>query len=307
MTSTFDLVNYYANLLIYQYNNKSNAYNTIVSSVTPIVMAQQSAQSISFSLSPTSGTFVLSYNGSNTASINWDDSTSAIQTKINSISALSSVVVEGSITDGLTINFVGVLGVAELLTVFSNSLLNSSTPVLITIEETDLTLPLAVQNAFDIETAVGVQLNILGKYAGVTRTINTPSQTINLNDSDFRTLIKFAVIQNNSGSSLQDIELNLNKFFAGNYIVVDYKTMRMSYIFSSSIGSPNFFLALIKEKLVPKPMAVGINVLAPVDITTYFGFSLYESGGINNNVKPYNTYEIFNSSWIFLQYQDFIF
>lgn len=305
--TTFELVQYYAKLLIYQYVSKNKAYNTIISSATPLIMPQQSIQSISFYPSPTTGSFILSYDDTQTDSINWNDSTATIQTKLRVISGLGSISVTGSISSGLIINFVGVLGVAQSLTVFNNSLLSSSLNVDIVILETDLTLPLAVQNAFDIETAIGVQLDVLGKYVGVNRTSITPTRTIVLDDSDFRTLIKFAAIQNNAGSSLQNIENNLNLFFPNAFKLTDYKTMRMSYLFSDTIGSDNFFLALINEKLIPKPMAVGISIIPVPDITAFFGYSTYETNGINNSVKPYNTYEDFNNNWLYLQYQDFIF
>jgi len=307
MGTTLDLVNYYAKLLIFQYENKPNAYNTILTSITPIVMAQQSVQTISFSPSPTSGTFVLSYSGVETSAINWNDSTATIQTQLRTIPALNQVTITGSIASGLTVNFVGLTQVAQILVAINNTLMNSSIPVKIDIEETDLTLPLAIQNAFNLDTAVGVQLDTLGKYAGVTRVVNTPSRVITLNDDDFRTLMKFAIVQNNSGSSLQQIENNLNIFFSGKFIVTDYKTMVISYIFSSTLGSADFFTALIKENLIPRPMAVGIFIIAPPVIDSFFGYSFYETGGINPNVKPYNTYEDFDNTWLYLQYQDFIF
>jgi len=304
--TTLDLVNYYSNLLIKQYGALSRAVATVQSTVTPLLIPQQSVQTIIFLPIPTSGTFILSYNGVNTPSINWNDSASTIQTKLRTIPVLSQVTVSGSIASGLTVNFVGLTVVAQLLLVFSNNLISSSS-VVITITETDLTLPLAIQNAFNLDTAIGVQLDILGKYAGVTRTISTPTQTITLNDSDFITLIKFAVVQNNSGSSLSTIENNLNIFFPGNFVVTDYKNMYMSYIFDQSIGSANLFAALVQEKLIPKPMGVGFNVIVPPVINNFFGYGLYEDNNTNPIVKPYNTYESFNTSWLYLDYNNFIY
>lgn len=308
--STLSLVNYYTNLLIKQYSSLPNAIGTVSSTVTPLLMPQQSVQVISFSAPPTSGTFVLSYNGVNSSTINWNDSSSTIQSDLQAIPALSQVTVSGSIATTLTINFVGVIPVAQLLTVFSNNLLASGNSVTITITETDLTLPLAVQNIFNLQgpyTAIGIQLDILGKYAGVTRTINTRTQTITLDDSDFLTLIKFAIVQNNSGSSLGIIEQNLNIFFPGQFIVTDYTTMYMSYIFSQSLGSYNLFLALFQEKLVPKPMGVGFSMIVPPIIDTYFGYGTYENNNMNAFAQPYNTYESFDSNWLYLDYTDFIF
>ena len=65
--STQDLINYYANLLILQYIGKPKAYATIQTLVNPVVMPQVSVETLSFSGIAASGTFVLAYNGNNTA------------------------------------------------------------------------------------------------------------------------------------------------------------------------------------------------------------------------------------------------
>lgn len=311
-TTTLELVNYYAKLLIKQYEKKPKAYATILAEVTPIVMPQTSVQEITFSLQPTSGVFVLSYKDNDTSNINWNDDADTIKTKLRALEELEEITVTGSINDGLTITFIGIINVAEMLVVKSNSLLATSTPVKITIIETDLTLPLAVQDAYNLisingsKTAVGVQLDVLGKYAGVKRTVNTPTKTINLDDKDFLTLIKFAIVKNNSGSSLSIIEDALYQFFPGDFIVTDYRTMNMSFIFGSTLGSKDLFLALIAENLLPVPMAVGYSAIVPPVIDQFFGFSTYESGGIPSGNKPFNRYEDFDNTWIFLQYGDFI-
>lgn len=298
--NTLDLLNYYPNLLINQYVGLPKAYATIFATVKPIIMPQQSEQQITFTPAPTTGTFVLSYNLVSSTMINWNDSTSTVQTALRTISALSTVTVSGSIAAGLTVNFVGVTGVAELLVVANNSLLASSALVQIVITETDQTLPLAVQDAFNPFTAVGVQLDVVGKYAGVTRNVNTSTGSFVLGDADFLTLIKFAILQNSSGSSLSQIESNFNTFFPGQFIITDFKNMYMSYVLSSSLGSSNLFRALVAEGLIPRPMGVGISLFIPPVITNFFGFSSY--AGLNPLVQPFNTYTNFNTTWRWLSY-----
>lgn len=299
------LIQYYANLLIFQYIGLPRSYNTILTSVTPIVMAQQSVQTITFSPFPSSGSFIISYDGINTPTINWNDSSSTIQTYLQAIPSLGSITVSGSISSGLTINFTGVTNVANLLVISINDLLSSTSKVDIIISETDITLPLAVQSAFNFDTAMGVQLDIIGKYAGVTRTFTTPTQTIVLDDADFTTLIQFAIIQNNAGSSMADIETLMNIFFPDQFIITDNKNMSMSYILSESLGSQNLYTCLIQENLIPSPMGVLINVIfIPPAAKNFFGFSTYN--GLNPSVKPFNTYDNFNLTWIFLSYSSAI-
>lgn len=299
------IVEYYASLLIMQYANLPKAKSTIETLAVPSIMPQQSEQSIAFSPSPTSGTFVLSYDGEDSTTINWNDNATAVQTALRTISALNAVIVSGAISSGLTVDFVDVTPIAQLLVVSTNNLDASGDEVIVTIEETDETLPIAIQNGFNIDSAVGTQLDVLGKYAGVDRrAFNTPNGTIVLDDDDFRTLIKFAIVQNSAGSSLFDIENNLNLFFPDEFIVTDYKNMNMSYVFGATIGSTDLFTVLVQEKLIPKPMGVGISIFVPPVATDYFGFSTYD--GFNTKVKPFNTYDDFNTSWLWLSYDDAI-
>lgn len=301
--STRELAEYYAKLLILQYVGLPKAFNTILSIVSPILMPQTSAQSIKFSPNPSSGTFVLNYDGVDTAAINWNDNAETITAILQAIPELSQVVVDGSIVDGLNVTFLGLIGIAKLLTVSSNNL---NQEIKITIIETDLILPLAVQNAFDLETAVGVQLDILGKYTGAKREIVLKNQTIILSDDEFRVLIKFAIARNNAGTSLANAENIFNQFFPGNFIIFDYKTMYVSFIFGSSIANKNVFLAIIEEGILPIPMAVGYNAIIPPVVGQFFGYSFYDEDGEPHGNKPYNDYDDFHEDWIYLTYDDVI-
>lgn len=306
--TTQELIQYYAKLLILQYVGLPKAFATIEATVKPIIMPQQSQQEISFSPAPTSGAFTLVYDSVSTASINWNDSAGTIQTKLRAISGLGSVLVSGAISSGLTVDFVGVVDVADLLTVGVNTLMASAAVVIVTIDETDQTLPLAVQNGFDITTATGVQLDIIGKYQGVTRTGNSfTGQPITLSDSDFRILIQFAIIRNNAGSSLSEIEALFNQIFPGEILVSDFKNMHMSYLINSSIGSQDLVQLLITEGLLPKPMGVQLATTIYTPNLKFFGmvsadtvktYATQNSLTINqaaldvataNNISPFNS------------------
>lgn len=170
-------------------------------------------------------------------------------------------------------------------------------------------LPLQVQNAYNLtgsSPAIGPQLDVLGKYAGVTRTVNGFSGPITLSDSDFLSLILLAIVTNNAGSSLYDIQSLLQINFAGQIFVFDYANgdiMRMSYFISSSVGSQNLVEAFVAEGLLPHPMGVelGITVYFPV-INTFFGFRTYDAPGMNNS--PFNTYDVYNNNSPWLSYSD---
>lgn len=309
MGATQALVNYYADLLILQYLQKAKAYATIQTLATPTILPQTTVQTIVFSLAPTSGTFVLSWNGIATTAINWNDSAAIIQTALRLITGLSSITVMGSIASlTLTITFTDVPPIAPLLVLGSSSLVNGPTVVTSSIDQIDATLPLAVQNAFNLigpDFAQGVQLDILGKYVGAFRTGTVNGLPITLSDADFLSLIQFAIIRNRAESSLATIQDLLFQFFPGEVLVFDYANMQMSYLISSAIGSQDLVRLLVQEGLLPKPMAVALAVVvyAPV-VTTFFGFRTYDLPAANS--KPFNTYDVYDTSSPWLSYSNTI-
>jgi hypothetical protein len=309
-TTPQELVNYYASLLILQYLQKPKAYASIQAQVTPIIMPQTTVEQITFSDVAASGTFKLTYGAQTTAAINWNDSVSTIQSKLQALTGLGSVTVSGSIpSQSLIVTFTGVMGIALLLGVSSNSLENSASKAIsLTFTETDVTLPLAVQNAFNVtgpNPAQGAQLDIIGKYAGVTRTAAGFTSQITLDDVDFLSLIQLAIITNSAGSSLATIQQLLYQFFPGEILVFDYQNMQMSYLVSTSVGSQNLIQLFITEGLLPKPMGVelAIVIYAP-DITNFFGFRTYSLPAFN--AKPFNSYSSYNLTWPWLSYANAI-
>lgn len=171
-------------------------------------------------------------------------------------------------------------------------------------------LPVAVQDAFNLidgtTIAVGDQLDILGKYAGVTRSGQGFYAPITLSDADFISLIRIAIVQNSSGSSLFTIQANLLQFFgAGGMLVFDYKDMTMTYYISSSVGSIDLVQLFVTEGLLPRPMAVFINIIiyAPV-IDKFFSFRTYDLPVTNG--EPFNDYTTYHTDWPWLTYADAI-
>lgn len=166
-------------------------------------------------------------------------------------------------------------------------------------------LPSAVQNAYNINTAVGVQLNIIGKYVGVSRNQYNFSGPVTLSDDDYRLLIKIQIVQNNSGSTLAAIQNLLNTFFAGIITVFDYQDMTMDYFFDSVIGVDNIAEVFIRGGFLPRPMAVRLRatIIAPTT-NFFFGMRTYFSAGYK--INPFNNYTNYQTNWPWLSYTDAI-
>jgi Protein of unknown function (DUF2612) len=149
-------------------------------------------------------------------------------------------------------------------------------------------LPVEVQNAFTVGDtvvngtqypgAVGVQLDVLGKYAGVTRySTDLTGNPVTLSDQDFTKLIQIAIIQNNSGSSLYDIQKLLHMYFPNEIFVYDGADMQMSYLIASSVGNQTLVEVFITEGLLPKPMGVQLSTVVYIPTIDLFGFQDYSS------------------------------
>ena len=137
-------------------------------------------------------------------------------------------------------------------------------------------IAITIQDAFDLTTAIGAQLDILGKYANVTRNILTFSGGASLSDTDFRSLILMSLAVKGCQGSLNDIDIILNNFFGNNLTVFDNQNMSMSYFFNSRIGSVPLLEAFVELDLLPRPMGVRLSSLIyAVGLDNVFGFGSY--------------------------------
>ena len=161
-------------------------------------------------------------------------------------------------------------------------------------------LPVQVEAAFSIDTSVGVQLNIIGKYAGVTRTAVGLGFNVTLNDADFRQLIRLAIVVNNNGSALGDIVPALVSFFPNAILTFDHQHMRMSFLIDSNIGSIDLIRSVLIQNLLPKPMGVRKTVIYNPDIL-FFGMRTYVAN--TTNIRPFNSYSSSpQPTWTWLDY-----
>jgi len=162
-------------------------------------------------------------------------------------------------------------------------------------------IALDVRDAYELGQAVGAQLDVIGKYAGVSRTGYTFFGQVTLNDDEFTTLIQLAILKNSAGSSLYDIQVLLNIYFPTTIFVFDYKQMRMSYFLSSDLASSNLAQMFIVQQLLPVPMGVRLSSLIyfPV-LDQFFGFRSYTAEA--HNATPFNTYDDYQLAWPWLSY-----
>lgn len=147
-----------------------------------------------------------------------------------------------------------------------------------TIEATVGLLPddliMEVINGFDIETAVGKQLDILGEYVGVDRYYLVDNQVELLNDEDYRILIKLKAISNTSDLSHKSLEESLYNFFGNSVRMDSVGNMEMTY-FVPKNKTP-IIQAAIQKEVLPRPMGVRCSYIVEYD-KRFFGFCTYQN------------------------------
>lgn len=148
---------------------------------------------------------------------------------------------------------------------------------------------LQLVNAFNIDTAVGKQLDIIGKYIGLNRVVKAMIGGTNTNvltDEDYRLLLKLKLICNTSFSSTGQIKSALYALFPSDIRLFDSRMMRYDYQLSSTFNHLSDVLAA--EELLPAPMGVGWTVEIVPDLLQLYGYSDYS--GLDDNPNGYSSY-----------------
>ena len=171
-----------------------------------------------------------------------------------------------------------------------------------------------IQEGFNIDTAVGAQLDILGKYVDLTRSFqgqnltgyftftnysdpSTPpgkigftdytqgftkvgqfliysdylSDTLLLDDTDYRLLIKLRIFQNNLNHSHEAIDSVMWNFFGDTVVPDSVGNMQMYYFVQTPI--PAVITVALQKDLLPRPMAVQLALITQTK--PFFGFCNY--------------------------------
>lgn len=172
-----------------------------------------------------------------------------------------------------------------------------------------------VRDAYEVASAVGPQLDVLGKYIGLPRTIGAPTplpwfgfvraagggnpngfiRTANsdnrsavffragyqgtrntaLSDNSYSFMLALKIILNSSDGTLASIDKYIQALLPDTVTVVDNKDMTLTY---TIVGNPPVDPTVLAAYL-PKPMGVGINITTADDLITSGGDALVTSGG----------------------------
>lgn len=115
-------------------------------------------------------------------------------------------------------------------------------------------------NAFNLNTAVGKQLDVIGERVVIDRFYSLGS----LNDNDFRNLIKLKIIKNNTlNHSFGQISDFLFGFFNSDIIPFTENKMDINYIIKTSLET--LAKVAIEKDILPRPSGVDLNYVIEID------------------------------------------
>lgn len=144
-------------------------------------------------------------------------------------------------------------------------------------------------NGYGIDTAVGKQLDIIGKYIGLKRQVKVnigDSDTNILTDEQYRILLKLKLISNTNFSSTSQIKTALYELFPDDIRLFDTRTMQYEYEMSTLFN--DLVNVILAEELLPLPMGLGITVNVVPDLLKLYGYYGYD--GLNDNPNGYSSY-----------------
>lgn len=135
----------------------------------------------------------------------------------------------------------------------------------------------SIKKSFDLNTAVGVQLDTLGKILVQSRQMNfqpTDGSSPILNDYYYRMILKAKVIKNQWKGTITDFYTFWNVLFEGQPLqiyLIDNQEMKPAIVVWSSQVTPMVQDFLSHNLIVPKPAGLGLTVRR-VDNEGIFGF-----------------------------------
>lgn len=139
-------------------------------------------------------------------------------------------------------------------------------------------LCLQVRDFYNLDTAIGVGLDVIGIYVGIKRyNLINATDYVYLNDTDYRILIKYKIIFNSTNNSLKSIVDLIYSYFSNNVIVYSNGLMDLNYTLNTDYFSETIISVLRYNNYLPAPIAVRTVVTAVSFFTLYFSFTSYEN------------------------------
>lgn len=141
----------------------------------------------------------------------------------------------------------------------------------LTIVDDNITVTNKIPSSFDIDTAVGVQLDTLGVIVGRSRVLNfqlSGGVSPVLDDDHYRLALKAKIAQNQWDGTIPQVYEVWNSLFPTvNLIVIDNQDMTMSALVYGQLDSISTEL-VTSGYIIPKPVGVGLTIIEVTNISS---------------------------------------
>jgi len=128
----------------------------------------------------------------------------------------------------------------------------------------------SIPSAFDVNNAVGVQLDTTGELIGRTRFLPfqlTDGSSPVLDDANYRIALKAKIAQNQWDGTIPQIYETWDQLFPGAQLIIkDNQDMTMEGIIRGDLGLQSVELITVGY-IIPKPSGVRLNVKWETDLT----------------------------------------
>ena len=149
-----------------------------------------------------------------------------------------------------------------------------------------LTNPLGVTQSdllamdLSINTAIGWQLDLIGEWVGVNRSVLLQGDLRTLNDDQYRTYLSMQIIANawdGTKESAYKALASLNLYTVGDLKIID--NLDMSFVFCLQYTAlDGFLIELILNGIIPlRPLGVDMAACSALNGSSYIGIGLYST------------------------------
>ena len=139
-------------------------------------------------------------------------------------------------------------------------------------------------DAFDIETAQGKQLDLLGQIIGLERLLNNG---VYVNDETYRFFLKLQIILNYQLNTTYSIQNSLYNYFQNKIAYVDNRNMTAQYIFFEFLNNEIINILVQNKNILPVPAGVNVSYIIKVEDKKIFGYYIAKTDTMADFISGY--------------------
>lgn len=139
-------------------------------------------------------------------------------------------------------------------------------------------------DAFDIETAQGKQLDLIGQIIGLERLLYNG---IYVNDETYRFFLKLQIILNYQLNTTYSIQNSLYNYFQDKIVYINNRNMTAQYIFFEFLNNEIINILVQNKNILPVPAGVNVSYIIKIEDKKIFGYYIAKTDTIADFISGY--------------------